>query len=134
MHSVCLHEIRMQITCILLIFDGLQVFATNFGKNLDYIYIYIYNELYEFALRQISYIFCFKEENCMRIVIDTDKKTVTVPWNYAAKLEEMNRIIKDGGGDKQYTFSSYLKEIWAICMEKTDKSLIVADKPARAKK
>ena len=46
----------------------------------------------------------------------------------------MNRIIKDGGGDKQYTFSSYLKEIWAICMENTDESLIVADKPARAKK
>ena len=134
MHSVCLHEIRMQITCILLIFDGLKVFATNFGKTLDDIYICIYNELYEFALRQISYIFCFKEEKCMRIVIDTDKKTVTVPWNYAAKLEEMYRIIKDGGGDKQYTFSSYLKEIWAICMENTDESLIVADKPARAKK
>ena len=62
------------------------------------------------------------------------QKNITVPWNYAAKLEEMNRIIKDGGGDKQYTFSSYLKEIWAICMENTDKSLIAADKPARAKK
>ena len=36
----------------------------------------------------------------MRIILDTDKKTITVPWNYAAKLEEINRIIKDGSGDK----------------------------------
>ena len=25
----------------------------------------------------------------MRIVLDTDKKTITVPWNYAAKIEEL---------------------------------------------
>ena len=67
----------------------------------------------------------------MRIVLDTDKKTIIVPWNYAAKLEELNRIIKDGGGKKEYTFKTYLEEMWAACMENTDKSLIVADKPAR---
>ena len=26
----------------------------------------------------------------MRIILDTDKKTITVPWNYDAKLEEIN--------------------------------------------
>lgn len=46
----------------------------------------------------------------MRIILDTDKKTVTVPWNYAAKLEEINRIIRDGGGDRQYTFKTYLED------------------------
>lgn len=51
--------------------------------------------------------------------LDTGKKTVTVPWNYAAKLEEINRIIKDGGGAKQYA-----------CMDDTDKHLKVADKPS----
>lgn len=40
----------------------------------------------------------------MRVILDTDKKTITVPWNYSDKLAEINRIIKDGG-DKQYTFS-----------------------------
>ncbi len=70
----------------------------------------------------------------MRIILDTDKKIITVPWNYAAKLEEMNRIIKDGGGDKKYTFSSYLQEMWAICMDNTDEHLKVADKPASKKK
>ena len=67
----------------------------------------------------------------MRIVLDTDKKTITVPWNYAEKLAEINRIIKDGGGDKQYTFKTYIDEIWKACMENTDETLKVADKPAR---
>lgn len=69
----------------------------------------------------------------MRIILDTDKKTITVPWNYAAKLEEMNRIIKDGGGEKQYTFKTYLEEMWKLCMENTDVSLKVADKPTKSK-
>ena len=29
----------------------------------------------------------------MRIILDTDKKTITVPWNYSDKLEAMNKII-----------------------------------------
>lgn len=51
-----------------------------------------------------------KGANNMRIILDTDKKTVTVPWNYAAKLEEINRIIRDGGGYRQYTFKTYLED------------------------
>ena len=70
----------------------------------------------------------------MRIVLDTDKKIITVPWNYADKLAEINRIIKDGGGNKQYTFSSYLNEIWKQCMDNTDEHLKVADKPVRNSK
>ena len=66
----------------------------------------------------------------MRIVLDTDKKTITVPWNYAAKLEELNRIIEQGGGTKKYDFKSYLTEMWEICMKDTDKHLKVADKPS----
>ena len=46
----------------------------------------------------------------MRIILDTDKKTVTAPWNYAAKLEEINRIIRDGSGYRQYTFKTYLED------------------------
>ncbi|MEE1017607.1 MAG: hypothetical protein U0L27_08055 [Ruminococcus sp.] len=69
----------------------------------------------------------------MRIILDTDKKTITVPWNYAAKLEELNRIMKEGGGDKEYSFTSYLEENWKHCMDDTDKCLKVADKPARKK-
>ena len=70
----------------------------------------------------------------MRIVLDTDKKTITVPWNYAAKLEEINRIIKDAGVDKQYTVKTYLEESWKNCLDDTDKCLKVAAKPIRIRK
>ena len=46
----------------------------------------------------------------MKIILDTDKKTITVPWNYTAKLEEINRMVKEFGGPdaKIKTFSGYL--------------------------
>ena len=66
--------------------------------------------------------FFIAEEWIMRVILDTDKKTITVPWNYAAKLEEINRIIKDGGGAKQYPFNT--------CLDDTDMHLKVADKPS----
>lgn len=69
----------------------------------------------------------------MRIILDTTKKTVTVPWNYRIKLDEINSIIKQGGGDKTYTVTSYLEEMWKECMADTDKHLIVAEKPGKAK-
>lgn len=36
----------------------------------------------------------------MRVVLDTDKKTITVLWNYGAKLEEMNRLIMEVTGEE----------------------------------
>ena len=35
----------------------------------------------------------------MKIILDTDKKTITVPWNYTVKLEEINRLVKEFGGE-----------------------------------
>ena len=70
----------------------------------------------------------------MRIILDTDRKTIIVPWNYESKLEEINRIIRDAGGDRQYTVKSYLEEAWKVCIADTDKHLVVADKPARKTK
>lgn len=69
----------------------------------------------------------------MRIILDTDKMTITVPWNYAQKLKEMNAIIEQGGGTKVYKFDSYLKEIWEKCMADTDKHLVVGKKPEKKK-
>ena len=65
----------------------------------------------------------------MRIILDTDKKTITVPWNYSRKLDEINRIIQQGGGTKKYDFKSYLEEGWSEYMADTDKHLVVAAKP-----
>lgn len=72
----------------------------------------------------------------MRIVLDTDKKTITVPWNYAAKIEEMNRIVAAAGGEnaKKWDFKNFIDDQWKYCIEHSDTCLKVADKPARSKK
>ena len=69
----------------------------------------------------------------MRIILDTDKKEIIVPWNYAKKLEEINRIGKDFGGEgfEKQTFTSYLNKVWEECMKDTDAHLRVADKPVK---
>ena len=45
----------------------------------------------------------------MRIILDTDKRTITVPWNYQAKLDEINRIIMEVSDDeeKKKTYGNY---------------------------
>ena len=53
----------------------------------------------------------------MRIILDTDKKTITVPWNYTAKLEEINKMIAEYGGANapKKTFSGYINDmLWSI--------------------
>ena len=68
----------------------------------------------------------------MRIILDADKNTITVPWNYADKLEAMKKLVGDAGGKTDnFTFKTYLETAWNKAMEDTDKSLVVADKPKR---
>ena len=31
----------------------------------------------------------------MRVILDTDKKTITLPWNYREKLEAYNKMVMD---------------------------------------
>lgn len=67
----------------------------------------------------------------MRIILDTDKKTITVPWNYQAKLEEYNKLVMDISGDetKKKTFTGFIDEIWRECMADSDKCLLTGKKP-----
>ncbi len=69
----------------------------------------------------------------MRIILDTDKKTITVPWNYSEKLDKMNEMIMELTNDesKKKTFSGYIDEIWKEAMANTDKYLKTAPKPKR---
>ena len=85
---------------------------------------------------QPSYIFLFMEELQMRIILDTDKKTITVPWNYAAKLEEYNNMVMAIANDpaKKKTFKTFIDDVWRECMSDTDKHLKVADKPKKPEK
>jgi len=72
----------------------------------------------------------------MRIILDTDKKTITVPWNYTNKLEEINRMIAEyGGADApKKTFSGYIDECWKYAMEHSDTNLKTAQKPVKPEK
>ena len=67
----------------------------------------------------------------MRIILDTDKKTITVPWNYQAKLDEYNKMVMEISGDesKKKSFKGYIDEIWKECMADGDKCLVTGKKP-----
>lgn len=67
----------------------------------------------------------------MRIILDTDKKTITVPWNYQDKLNAMNAMIMEVTGDetKKKTFKGYINDIWNECMNDSDKHVVTARSP-----
>jgi len=69
----------------------------------------------------------------MRIILDTDKKTVTVPWNYTDKLAAMNKIICEANGNdaKVLEFKQYLEDCWKYAMDHADTNLKTAQKPKR---
>ena len=69
----------------------------------------------------------------MRIILDTDKKQIIVPWNYQKKLDDMNTIILSATGDKTKckTFTGYIDEIWKEAIENSDKGVVTAQKPKR---
>jgi len=71
----------------------------------------------------------------MRIILDTDKKTITVPWNYQTKLDEINRIIMEVSNDpeKKKTFKGYIDEIWKDCIKNSDSCVVTGKKPFRKK-
>lgn len=71
----------------------------------------------------------------MRIILDTDKRTITVPWNYSEKLDAMNKIIMEATNDKtkRKTFTGYIDEIWKEAIENSDAQLKTAQKPSRKK-
>ncbi len=72
----------------------------------------------------------------MRIILDTDKKTITVPWNYQDKLDSLNKLIAEVSNDesKQKTFTGYIDEIWQDCIKNSDKCVKTASKPVRKDK
>ena len=72
----------------------------------------------------------------MRIILDTDKKTITVPWNYSDKLEAMNKTIREAMGDEAKTldFKNYIDDCWKYAMEHSDSLLKTGQKPTRAEK
>ncbi len=71
----------------------------------------------------------------MRVILDTDKKTITVPWNYQAKLNDLNKLIAEYSEDesKIKTFTGYIDEIWRYCIEHSDECVVTGKKPVAKK-
>ena len=71
----------------------------------------------------------------MRIILDTYKKTITVPWNYQQKLDTINEIIMQVSDDenKKKSFTGYIDEIWKECIANSDKCVKTGDKPFKKK-
>lgn len=74
----------------------------------------------------------------MRIILDTDKKTITVPQNYQQKLEECNKMFvginRDENMCKTQIFKSYIDDIWNECIEKSDKCVKTGKPPIKKDK
>ena len=69
----------------------------------------------------------------MKIILDTDKKTITVPHNYQDKLDEINKMIDTYGaeGAAHETFTGYIDKIWKECIKESDKHVRTAEKPKK---
>ena len=82
------------------------------------------------------YIFYLLGGIIMRIVLDTDKREITVPWNYQDKLNEINKVIVDATHDesKKKTFTGYIDEIWKEAIADSDKGVKTGKKPVKKEK
>ncbi len=71
----------------------------------------------------------------MRIILDTDKKTITVPWNYQMKLDEMSKLIEAVTDDKgkKKTFTGFINEVWKECIANSDSCVVTGKKPTSKK-
>lgn len=72
----------------------------------------------------------------MRIILDTDKKTITVPYNYQTKLSEYNKMVVEITGDnsKVKSFNGYIDDIWKYCIENSDDCVKTGREPAKPAK
>lgn len=69
----------------------------------------------------------------MRIILDTDEKTITVPWNYTDKLAEKNKTLQEAMGTdaKLFSFKDYIDDAWKFAMSHSDTQLKTAQKPKK---
>lgn len=75
-----------------------------------------------------------KEAAPVKIILDTDSKTITVPWNYTEKLDAMNRVIQDAMGEDARVLDprQYLEDCWQYAIAHADTHMLTAVKPVKA--
>ena len=68
----------------------------------------------------------------MKVILDTDKKTITVPYNYMDKLNEINKMIKQYAPQAELeTFTGYIDKIWLECIDNSDEHVRTGEKPKK---
>ena len=69
----------------------------------------------------------------MRIILDTENKTITVPWNYQQKLDNYNQMVMEISNDesKKKTFISFMYDIWEECIKDSDRCVVTGKKPEK---
>ena len=69
----------------------------------------------------------------MRIILDTENKTITVPWNYQKKLDESNKMVMEISNDesKKKTYISIMNDIWEECIKDSDRCVVTGKKPEK---
>lgn len=55
----------------------------------------------------------------MRITIDTTKGRIVLPKNFFTKLDEINKILAEGGSDKKWTAEEYVKDQFEKAIKET---------------
>lgn len=72
----------------------------------------------------------------MHVILDTDKKTIIVPWNYTDKPAAMNQTIREAMGKdaKELDFKQYIDDCWNYAMDHSDTQLKTAAKPIKPEK
>lgn len=55
----------------------------------------------------------------MRIILDTEKGRIILPKSFFTQLDKMNKILKDGGSNKQWKAEEYVEDQFKKAMTKT---------------
>lgn len=55
----------------------------------------------------------------MRIILDTEKGRIILPKSFFTQLDKMNKILKDGGSDKQWKAEEYVKDQFDKAIKET---------------
>jgi len=53
----------------------------------------------------------------MRIIIDTEKGRIILPKNFFPQLDKINKILKDGGSEKQWKAEEYVRDQFEKAMK-----------------
>lgn len=69
----------------------------------------------------------------MKIILDTDKRAITVPCSYQDKLNEINRMIEQYGAPyaKPEIFTGIIDKIWKECIADSDNHVRTGEKPKK---